>query len=30
MRDKNIKTLPVADENDHLLGVLAVSNLTSC
>ena len=30
MRDKNIKTLPVADENNHLLGVLAVSNLTSC
>ena len=30
MRDKNIKTLPVADENDHLLGVLAISNLTSC
>ena len=30
MRDKNIKTLPVAEENDHLLGVLAVSNLTSC
>lgn len=30
MRDKNIKTLPVADENDHLLGLLAVSNLTSC
>ena len=30
MRDKNIKTLPVADENDHLLGVLAVANLTSC
>lgn len=30
MRDKNIKTLPVADENDHLLGLLAISNLTSC
>ncbi|WP_195987288.1 putative manganese-dependent inorganic diphosphatase [Clostridium sp. D53t1_180928_C8] len=30
MRDKNIKTLPVADESDHLLGVLAVANLTSC
>ena len=30
MRDKNIKTLPVADENEHLLGVLAVANLTSC
>ena len=27
MRDKNIKTLPVADENEHLLGVLSVSNL---
>ena len=30
MRDKNIKTLPVADENNHLLGVLSVANLTSC
>ena len=30
MKDKNIKTLPVADENNHLVGVLAVSNLTSC
>ena len=30
MKEKNIKTLPVADENDHLLGVLAISNLTSC
>ncbi len=30
MSDKNIKTIPVADENEHLLGVLAVSNLTSC
>lgn len=30
MKDKNIKTLPVADFNDHLLGVLPVSNLTSC
>lgn len=30
MKDKNIKTLPVADENDRLLGVLAISNLTSC
>ena len=28
MRDKNIKTLPVADENNHLLGVLSVANLT--
>ncbi len=30
MSDKNIKTIPVADESEHLLGVLAVSNLTSC
>ena len=30
MRDKDIKTLPVADENNHLQGVLAISNLTSC
>ncbi|MGL5380871.1 putative manganese-dependent inorganic diphosphatase [Clostridium sp.] len=30
MKDKNLKTLPVADGNDHLLGVLAISNLTSC
>ncbi|MDZ5010362.1 inorganic diphosphatase, partial [Clostridium perfringens] len=30
MKDRNIKTLPVADENEHLLGVLAISNLTSC
>ena len=30
MREKNIKTLPVGDENNHLLGVLAVANLTSC
>lgn len=30
MRDKNIKTLPVADEHGHLLGVLSISNLTSC
>ena len=30
MREKNIKTLPVADDNNHLLGVLAISNLTSC
>ena len=29
MKNKNIKTLPVVDENDHLLGVLSVSNLTS-
>ena len=30
MKDKNIKTLPVADPNGKLLGVLAISNLTSC
>ena len=30
MREKNIKTLPVGDENNHLLVVLAVANLTSC
>ena len=30
MKDKNIKTLPVADSNGKLLGVLAISNLTSC
>jgi len=30
MKDKNIKTLPVADSNDRLIGVLAISNLTSC
>ncbi|MGL4774111.1 MAG: putative manganese-dependent inorganic diphosphatase [Clostridium sp.] len=29
MREKNIKTLPVADANDHLVGVLSISNLTS-
>lgn len=29
MRDKNIKTIPVSDANDHLLGILSVSNLTS-
>ena len=29
MRDKNIQSLPVADSNDHLLGMLSVSNLTS-
>ncbi|MGL5152467.1 MAG: putative manganese-dependent inorganic diphosphatase [Clostridium sp.] len=29
MREKNIKTLPVADCNDHLIGVLSISNLTS-
>jgi len=30
MKENNMKTLPVADENNHLLGVLSVSNLTSC
>lgn len=30
MKENNVKTLPVADANNHLLGVLAVSNLTSC
>ncbi|MEG2108877.1 MAG: putative manganese-dependent inorganic diphosphatase, partial [Clostridium sp.] len=29
MRDKNVKTLPVGDSNDHLIGVLSISNLTS-
>ncbi|MDS0524086.1 putative manganese-dependent inorganic diphosphatase [Clostridium sp. SHJSY1] len=29
MKDKNIKSLPVADSNDHLVGVLSISNLTS-
>ncbi len=29
MRDKNIKTIPVSDANDHLVGILSVSNLTS-
>ena len=29
MRDKNIKTLPVVDENEHLIGILSISNLTS-
>jgi len=29
MKDKNIKTLPVADSHGKLLGVLAISNLTS-
>ena len=29
MRDKNVKSLPVADKNDHLVGVLSISNLTS-
>lgn len=30
MTEKDIKTLPVADENNHLLGVLAISTLASC
>lgn len=30
MKEQNIKTLPVADDNHHLLGVLAISNLTTC
>ncbi len=30
IKEKDMKTLPVADENDHLLGVLSVANLTSC
>ena len=30
MRDKNIKSLPVADGNGHLVGILSISNLTSC
>ncbi|MGG7176557.1 putative manganese-dependent inorganic diphosphatase [Clostridium paraputrificum] len=29
MRDKNIKSLPVADANGHLIGVLSIANLTS-
>ncbi|MCR4945195.1 MAG: putative manganese-dependent inorganic diphosphatase [Clostridium sp.] len=29
MRDKNVKSLPVADANDHLVGILSISNLTS-
>lgn len=29
MRDKNIKTLPVCDAHEHLVGVLSISNLTS-
>lgn len=29
MRDKNVKSIPVADANDHLVGVLSISNLTS-
>lgn len=29
MKEKNVKTLPVADANDHLIGLLSISNLTS-
>ncbi|MDD6794993.1 MAG: putative manganese-dependent inorganic diphosphatase [Clostridiaceae bacterium] len=29
MKNKNIKAVPVADENGHLAGVLSISNLTS-
>lgn len=29
MRDKNVKSIPVADSHDHLVGVLSISNLTS-
>ena len=29
MRDKNVKSLPVADANEHLVGILSISNLTS-
>ena len=29
MKDQNVKSLPVADKNDHLLGILSISNLTS-
>ena len=29
MKSKNIKSLPVADNNKHLLGVLSISNLAS-
>lgn len=29
MKDKNIKSVPVADSNNHLVGVLSISNLTS-
>lgn len=31
MKDKNIQSIPVSDENDHLIGILSVSNLAeSC
>ena len=29
MKDQNVKSLPVADKNGHLLGILSISNLTS-
>ena len=29
MRDKNIKSIPVGDHKDHLIGLLSISNLTS-
>ena len=29
MKDKNLKSIPVADNNNHLMGVLSISNLTS-
>ncbi|WP_194190897.1 putative manganese-dependent inorganic diphosphatase [Clostridium chrysemydis] len=29
MREKNIKSLPVTDENGHLKGIISLSNLTS-
>jgi len=29
MRDKNVKSLPVSDSNDNLVGILSISNLTS-
>ena len=29
MRDKNLKSIPVADGNNHLLGMLSTSNITA-
>lgn len=29
MKDKNVKSLPVADNNGHLVGVLSISNITA-
>lgn len=29
MKDKNVKSLPVADANGHLVGILSISNITS-